>query len=274
MPSWAGGAVYDDEDEDAATSLVTSVEVVTENDSAKEKGPAVKKSLSGDSKESLASLKAQLEILETRKEGICDEEEKALKILQREAASLQRLLEQSVNGQISLLQAALTELRSYSASGSSQNLLEIASVSATGSQSGSQVVKPSAYSGRDAALALAWFETHKTQLTDSQTGSGLQTTLSGHIRSVKNELAFLRQMGLAAKVVANVTSSMHKKLLNLSHAWLSTFLPHCLAKVNRVSFGLLSVEDCKAAIEENPYVPRSRLKLAVPFVGNTVLTQY
>jgi len=43
-----------------------------------------------------------------------------------------------------------------------------------------------------------------------------------------------------------------------------------LAKVNRVSFGLLSVEDCKAALSADPHVPRSRLKLAVPFVGKDV----
>lgn len=50
----------------------------------------------------------------------------------------------------------------------------------------------------------------------------------------------------------------------------STFLPHCLAKVNRVSFGLLSMEDCKAALLADPHVPRSRLKLGVPFVGKDV----
>lgn len=47
-------------------------------------------------------------------------------------------------------------------------------------------------------------------------------------------------------------------------------MPHCLAKVNRVSFGLLSAEDCKAALEADPHVPRSRLKLGVPFVGKDV----
>ena len=42
-------------------------------------------------------------------------------------------------------------------------------------------------------------------------------------------------------------------------------LPKC-----RVSFGLLSAEDCKAALASDPNVPRSRLKLAVPFVGKDV----
>ena len=31
------------------------------------------------------------------------------------------------------------------------------------------------------------------------------------------------------------------KLLNLSAEWLRTYLPHCLAKIDRVSFGLLSM---------------------------------
>ena len=72
------------------------------------------------------------------------------------------------------------------------------------------------------------------------------------------------------KLLAFVTSSHHKKLLNLSYQWLQTFLPHCLAKVNRVSFGLLSRKDCQHALEVDPFVPRSRLKLAVPFIGKDV----
>ena len=70
--------------------------------------------------------------------------------------------------------------------------------------------------------------------------------------------------------MALVPSPAHKKLLNLTHDWLRTFLPHCLAKVNRVSFGLLNEEDCRAALDEDPHVPRSRLKLAIPFVGKDV----
>ena len=77
-------------------------------------------------------------------------------------------------------------------------------------------------------------------------------------------------MVLASKVISHVTSPLHKKLLNLAHGWLKTYLPHCLAKVNRVSFGLLNSEDCKAALLADPHVPRSRLKLAIPFVGKDV----
>jgi hypothetical protein len=37
-----------------------------------------------------------------------------------------------------------------------------------------------------------------------------------------------------------------------------------------VTFGLLSPSDCAAAIAADPLVPRSRLKLAVPFLGKDV----
>ena len=56
------------------------------------------------------------------------------------------------------------------------------------------------------------------------------------------ELRHLRQTALASKVMALVASPMQKKLLNLCHDWLETFLPHCLVKVNRVSYGLLNDE--------------------------------
>ena len=127
------------------------------------------------------------------------------------------------------------------------------------------------HSGRDCALALAWLEIFGDRIFDvSKIDHFTRVLLNKHCVSVSNEISFLKQMSLAAKVIAHVTSPMHKKLLNLCHNWLSTFLPHCLAKVNRISFGLLSAEDCKAALEADPHVPRSRLKLAVPFVGKDV----
>ena len=48
--------------------------------------------------------------------------------------------------------------------------------------------------------------------------------------------------------LALVPSPVHKKLLNLTHDWLRTFMPHCLAKVNRVSFGLLDQDDTRRAL--------------------------
>ena len=57
-----------------------------------------------------------------------------------------------------------------------------------------------------------------------------------HARALADEAHFLRRSKLASKVMALVASPLHKKLLNLAHDWLRTYLPHVLAKVNRVSF--------------------------------------
>jgi len=88
-------------------------------------------------------------------------------------------------------------------------------------------------------------------------------------RTLSYNLQWMDRLLLGGKVVSRV-SLPQKKLLNLCRDWLRTFLPHCLAKVNRVSFGLLSDADCKRALKEDPRTPLSRLKLAVPFVGKDV----
>ncbi|CAM9378411.1 unnamed protein product [Chrysoparadoxa australica] len=62
-------------------------------------------------------------------------------------------------------------------------------------------------------------------------------------------------------------SDEHMRMLNLTHDWLVSFLPHCLSKINRVTFGLLSPADLKRALEADPFMPKSRKLLAVPFVG-------
>ena len=59
-------------------------------------------------------------------------------------------------------------------------------------------------------------------------------------------------------------------MLNLSRDWLNTFLPHILAKIDRVSFGLLNEHDYERAIQLDPLMPRTRAKLAIPFVGKDV----
>eukprot|EP01084_Bolivina_argentea_P028079 52224_1 len=60
------------------------------------------------------------------------------------------------------------------------------------------------------------------------------------------------------------------RMLNLTHDWLNSFLPHILSKVDRVSFGLLSVQDLERALNRDPRMPRGRKFLAVPFVGKDV----
>ena len=126
--------------------------------------------------------------------------------------------------------------------------------------------------GRDAALALAFLKSNQ-QLRGSKAAEldpAVKSKLQLAMKAIALEHKWLQQGALAAKVMAHVTSPTQKKLLNLSYDWLRTFLPHVLAKVNRVSFGLLSSADCAAAIESTPNVPRSRLKLCVPFVGKDV----
>ena len=86
---------------------------------------------------------------------------------------------------------------------------------------------------------------------------------------LKAEIEHLERVKLSATVMAN-TSFKCKKLLNLTHDWLLTFFPHCMKKINRVSFGLLNKKDCEKALEKDPLMPRTRLKLAVPFLGKDV----
>jgi hypothetical protein len=126
--------------------------------------------------------------------------------------------------------------------------------------------------GKDAALAIAFLKTNQNlqgkSLENMENEDRKQ--LQAAVRSFASERKWLLQIALAAKVMALVEGSTHKKLLNLCYDWLLTFLPHVLAKVNRVSYGLLSTADCAAAIHATPNVPRSRLKLCVPFIGKDV----
>ena len=62
----------------------------------------------------------------------------------------------------------------------------------------------------------------------------------------------------------------HVQMLTLARDWLHSYLPHCLTKINRVSFGIFSADDYNRALELDPYMPRSRAKLAIPFVGKDV----
>jgi len=118
--------------------------------------------------------------------------------------------------------------------------------------------------GKYLASALEWLD-HGNPAEKWQGGKSVID-----IRSlIMNELEDLKRQFLSVKVVCRV-SSHHKKLLNLGHDWLQTFFPHILAKVNRVSFGLLNDADASRALKEDPRMPRSRLKLAVPFVGKDV----
>ena len=61
------------------------------------------------------------------------------------------------------------------------------------------------------------------------------------------------------------------KMANLARDWLNALLPHILSKINRVTFGLLTLHDEKNLEEwTQASVPLSRKLLAVPFVGKDI----
>lgn len=79
----------------------------------------------------------------------------------------------------------------------------------------------------------------------------------------------INQPDVAAKIHSTM-SLESRKLANLGRSWLLTFLPHVLQKIDRVHFGLLSKEDYERAVKTDPHMPKTRAKLAVPFVGKDV----
>lgn len=203
-------------------------------------------------RETLLSLREQVEALESKKANLNTDDEHARKSMQLEAAERHKKLESSIIERISVLEI------------SGRKLNELLTKIDTSLDDVRQSF-PGPHSGRDAAIALAWISKYgesvlSAGVVDTKTAAQIKRC---H-QHISNEIQFLRQTLLAAKVVTHVTSPNHKKILNLCHNWLITYLPHCLAKINRVSFGLLTAEDCKAALDADPNVPRSRLKLAVP----------
>ena len=71
---------------------------------------------------------------------------------------------------------------------------------------------------------------------------------------------------LHAFLLANVDPKQ-LALLNLAADWLRVFLPHVLCKVYRVTFGLLTDDEFRSLKQLEPNMPRSRFKLAIPFLG-------
>jgi hypothetical protein len=73
-----------------------------------------------------------------------------------------------------------------------------------------------------------------------------------------------------AEDVQNKLSPNHRKMLNLGRDWLNSYLPHVLQKIDRVSFGIMNADDYDRAVKNDPRMPRTRAKLAIPFVGKDV----
>jgi len=188
----------------------------------------------------LQQLRKRLEELEAKKAALLQADELERKQLHANLVARYNELRECVDKRIAKLEHARKTLGSHS---------EV---------EGDDLVE-SPMSGRNAALAIAAVKTMSVRDVDKCR------------RALKVEQAFLERQALAAKVMAHV-SLQQKKLLNLAYSWLRTFLPHCLGKINRVSFGLLTEDECKGVLRDDPMVPRSRLKLAVPFVGKDVFS--
>ncbi|CAK4174347.1 unnamed protein product [Aphanomyces euteiches] len=77
-------------------------------------------------------------------------------------------------------------------------------------------------------------------------------------------VAYIQADSLKKFVIEDSLSEHGLKLLNLSRDWIRSLLPHCLSKINRVSYGLL-----RSHHVQETHTP-SRLLLAVPFVGKDV----
>ena len=197
--------------------------------------------------ERLAKLRAKLEDLEMLKAERIAESEEVSKDLRSKILADHRKLDVSI-------QTRLTKLRDVTARANQLFPTVVAD--------DSHYTERVAAAGRDAELAIVWF---------GEVAAGTDiATAKRHLAALHAERVFLEQTALAAKVMAQVASLTHKKLLNLAHDTLLTFLPHCLAKVNRVSFGLLNDDECKEALDDDPHCPPSRLALAVPFMGKDV----
>jgi hypothetical protein len=76
--------------------------------------------------------------------------------------------------------------------------------------------------------------------------------------------------GTASLVNLPGLHDVHSKMLNLGREWLHSFLPHCLSKLDRVSYGLMSASDLAKSLAVDPNMPKNRRLLAVPFVGKDV----
>ncbi|RHY32657.1 hypothetical protein DYB32_002374 [Aphanomyces invadans] len=91
-----------------------------------------------------------------------------------------------------------------------------------------------------------------------------------HLKMGKNNLtkveitSYIESESLKSFDIVDSLSEHGVKLLNLSRDWIRSLLPHCLSKINRVSYGLLRHHHM-----QQTHTP-SRLLLAVPFVGKDV----
>lgn len=91
------------------------------------------------------------------------------------------------------------------------------------------------------------------------------------------------KLAIASAFVSHHFANCSIQLLNLARQWVWVYVPHVLAKIHRVSFGLISDDDIQRwkdqeieaaggdiAAAKNVVISKSRRLLAVPFVGKDV----
>ena len=198
----------------------------------------------------LDSLKHHMELLDNKRQFELEEMESERKVIKAQVTAHYETLR------------GLVDARALSLK---QQLEKYAHVLVTEEQI-DQAKTGSPASAKHAALALTWFKSGAWK-DDSLDLSSVLKLKAHAVQLVLQEINFLEHTTLAAKVMAYVPLQQ-KKLLNLTYDWIRTFLPHCLAKINRVSFGLLTEEDCRKVLEKDPFVPRSRTQ-----AGNSLRRQ-
>ena len=80
--------------------------------------------------------------------------------------------------------------------------------------------------------------------------------LNGVSESVCLKYMLEGPLGPSSEIVEKNLSSDYMKMLNLSHSWLNSMLPHVLAKINRVGFGLLPQDYLEMLLKVDPSVPK------------------
>ena len=83
----------------------------------------------------------------------------------------------------------------------------------------------------------------------------------------------IKDKAVAVGIREDLLADEVMKLLNLAHDWLHSFLPFCLGKIDRVSFGLLNDSELTKALLTDPKMPKSRRVTAIPFIGKDVPSQ-
>ena len=86
----------------------------------------------------------------------------------------------------------------------------------------------------------------------------------------KKVRAYLGSRGDKAASEGLKLTGVEWQILNLTHDWLHIFLPFSMKKVLRVTFGLMTQREVDVCLSNDPLTTKSRLKLAIPFVGKDV----